>query len=162
MQMKKRTRMVANTIALAENRVVSYIQAKLDAGYIGILKTKDGKKATGLSDYKAGANLLQRMAKDGMLVKIKFGEYMLGSVPPRPLPNLIANTPIVAVKERVELEQVIADDKDVIYFIERNKMGFHIGNAVYLLAMAQHKSKKDVMKDLGEAIEMIKKGMLMV
>jgi hypothetical protein len=90
--MKKRTRMVANTIVLAENRVVSYIQAKLDAGYIGILKTKDGKKATGLSDYKAGANLLQRMAKDGMLIKVKFGEYMLGSVPPRPLPS-ITNKP---------------------------------------------------------------------
>ena len=82
--MTRAKRIDKNSAILAENRVVSYLKARMAAGYKEFITVKHhGAKAAGLKDYKQITNTLSRMAVKGMLVKVGFGKYTLGSTPPR-------------------------------------------------------------------------------
>jgi hypothetical protein len=105
------TRIDKNSAILAENRVVSYLKARAEAGFIKTMTVKkDGKKATGLTGYKQTTNTLSRMAVKGMLVKVGFGKYTLGTTPPREIgvakvaPNIGDEKPNELENKATELE----------------------------------------------------------
>jgi len=105
--MTRITRIDKNSAILAENRVVSYLKARAEAGFIKTMTVKkDGKKATGLTGYKQTTNTLSRMASKGMLVKIGFGKYTLGDTPPRELGEINVN-PNISDKKTEELAEKI-------------------------------------------------------
>ena len=106
--MTRAKRIDKNSAILAENRVVSYLKARMAAGYKEFITVKHhGAKAAGLKDYKQITNTLSRMAVKGMLVKVGFGKYMLGSVPPRELGEIKVN-PNISDKKVEELAEKIA------------------------------------------------------
>ena len=62
-----------------------------------------------MKDYKQMTNTLSRMAVKGMLIKVGFGKYMLGSVPPRELGEIKVN-PNISDKKVEELAEKIVSE----------------------------------------------------